>query len=290
MSGNYPDAPGPRMAYDRDGTQVYKIDQSSVVTQASATEIKNMNDEDDATSMATTYGSSGATVWIFPETRDLKGFYFAVVASFGGVQMSSPVLAVSADTTNGLDGTWTTVSTNGPDLGQVRPTKPGYRTSVATANATGIKAVKLSGVRPTGGISAFTTAHFYGARAATGDRLDLWHPTLNQTLAVTPAFLDWGNRPRGTSATKQFRIKNLSAALTANTITVGVEALTDASPTVVSQTTLSTDGTTFTPTVTIPAIPPGSVSGIITVKQDLLTTAVLSLWTQRLYASAGSWT
>lgn len=280
MAGNYPDPPAARMAYDRDGTQVYQITGSGVISQRTTAEMKLWNGEAlNGPSFNT--GGGGYEVVIFPELRDLKAIAISyTLGQGGGIQAAQS----SADTTTGLDGTWNTITT--PAAGAV--TKEAMRNSISTVVANGIKAIRFS---LTLGLSSFAVAymHLYGQPSANTDRLEFWHPTLDQPLAQTPAWLDWGNRPEGSVATKQFRIKNRSTSLTASPITVGIEALTDSTPTYISQHDFSYNGGAYGPTVTIPSLVPGEISQLFTIRQTLLSNATLGLWTQRVYADAGAW-
>lgn len=282
MAGAYPDIPGPRMAYDRDGTQIYQWENGTLTP--AALPATGLNDE---TLGAWNVGLANKWIaFIFPEPRDLVGY---LLGARHNSTLSAPSWQSSKDTTNGIDGTWTSYGAATIDANMAMD----YRTAIQPASVTAAKAIKFNiiwgGVGTNGGAN-LDGFHLYGQPSATGDRLEFWHPTLNQSLNATPAWFDWGNRPRSTSATKQFRIKNLSTILTASGITVGVEALTDASPTFVSQHTFSLDGgSTFSPTVTISSLSPGQFSPVITVKQDLSASAALSLWAQRFYANAGSW-
>jgi hypothetical protein len=65
--------------------------------------------------------------------------------------------------------------------------------------------------------------------------------------------------------------------------------MTDTTPTVVGQHMLSTDGTTFTSTITIPDLAPGAISGVLTLRRTTPSDAVLSVWDLRLSAVAASW-
>jgi hypothetical protein len=279
MAGNYPDPPFNRMAWDRDGSQAYQLanDGLSVARALTSTEIRQLNNETPEGAVLFA-GSAFYIVVLFPELRDLQAIMLAAVNN-------TSVIQTSADTTNGVDGTWTTITTT-----QAADNPVAYRTTIQTETATGVRAVRIlnSAIAFSSG---FYTLHLYG-HPSTGqnlDRLEWWHPTLDQSLILTPAHLDWGNRPRSTTATKQIRLKNFSSVLTANSITVGMEALSDSSPTFVSQHQFSLDNVTFTPTLSISTLAPGDITGIIYVKQTLSSTASLSLWTQRIYADAGAW-
>lgn len=279
MAGNYPDVPGPRIAYDRDGTQGYSLDSGFTTVRGSipAANMQAMNKEDGAGYNALGgYGNVGYCLY-FPILMDITNAFLCTFAL--------GTAAVSADTTNGVDGTWSTITMTNQTF-----TKPNARQQItAVSGATGIKALRFA---VNGGFANSPTVfamHLYGKPSAVSDRLEFWHPTLDQSLNATPALLDWGNRPRGTTATQQFRVKNLSSTLNANSITVGMESLTDASPTYVSQHTFALGAGAFAATATIPSLSPGQISDVVTVQQALSTTAALSLWWQRIYATAGSW-
>jgi hypothetical protein len=282
MAGNYPDAPSWRMAYDRDGTQVFKIDSSLAVTQLTSAQIVALNNENDDTYSVFGTNSSGRLVWIFPELRDLDGFF-----SITGEAPNSMTVSVSSDTTNGIDGTWTTISTAAPWVGT---TKPAYRSYISSTTALAIRAVKMYGSS-----SAFTSwapraVHLYGepVPGANPNRLELWHPTADEKL--TPAYFDWGDVPRSSSADLAFRVKNLSSTMTAGSTRVAMEVLTDASPSVPAQHTLSYAGGSFLAQVNIGDLAPGAISGPLTLRRVTPSNAALSVWTFRVFAESTNWT
>lgn len=272
MAGAYPDFPGPRIAYDKDGSQVYQVSTSNVVTAYSQAQATAWNNETNGGS-----GLGGAYLLIiFPVLMDLVGVYLCA----GGLGAT----IVSSDTTNGIDGTWTTTPTI--PSSPISAISPYYRTQINPVSLSGVKAIKFNALSGQG----IYKVHLYGQPSAVADRLEFWHPTLDQSLNVTPAWLDWGNRPRGTTATKQFRIKNRSGSLTASSITVGMEAPTDSpTPTYVSQHDFSLDGVSYSPTVVVSSLAPGAISAPITVRQTLSASASISLWTQRIYGTVGAW-
>lgn len=290
MAGNYPDAPGPRMAIDLDGTQVYLIDNNTGnVTQATQAQLTALNDETDTPNgAAPTFGlgtsSNGSILVVFPEKRDVVG-YFGSIGSHWGMSGQLNVYT-SVDTTNGIDGTWTA---GGTTNWQNTAIKPGYR-SPQTVTWNAIKAIRF-GPKQQGGLDdvLVDAIHIYGTRTAgeNPDRLVMWHPTLDQRLGG--ADLDWGNAPRSSSADKTFRVKNLSATKTATTITLSVDCLSDTTPSVAAQHLLSTNGSSFTATASIASLAPGVISNVVTVRRNTPVDAVLSLWTARVKASATSW-
>lgn len=289
MAGNYPDAIGPRIPYDRDGTVgiLYNISNGSITQQSQAV-LTGINDE---SSGGTSWGfSSNYAYWsgfIFPEPIDLIGYFIA----HGGnsYQWSFGAIQTSTNTTNLSDGTWTQIAANHAFNSSASPT---YRTGQVSLAASGIKAIRFYNSPGGGSISlSWTVMHLYGKPSATSDRLELWHPTLDQPLSQTPAYLDYGDVARGTGAvTRDFRIKNLSTTLTANNITVGAEALTDSgAPTYVSQTQFQYNGGGYAPTVVLGTLAPNTISLPFTAQLTTTGSSTLGVWAQRYYAQAGSW-
>jgi hypothetical protein len=292
MAGFYPDVPAPRIAYDRDGTVGFFSPTwgPSTVTQLVSADMRNWNDENDSTSLTNsglpTFGGATniTTGLIFPELRDVLGYY---IVSIWGVT----AIQTSVDSTNGTDGTWVTAVANAADAGS---TVPAYRTGINAVSWLGIKAirfqqsVKQSNEHP-------RTLHLYGVISNnTGlDKLRTWHPTLDEPLddntSADGAFFDWGDVARGTTQDRAFRIKNNSATLTANSIVLSPEVLTDTSPTVASQMTLS-DGGAFTGSLNIGSLAPGVISPVITLRRTIASNATLSLWAGRININPGSWT
>lgn len=273
MAGFYPDVPANRFAYHLDGTKVFGLDASNVLTELTAAQTAIMNDED---SDWQTIGPFVALIFIFPELRDISGYYFD---DFWGV--ASGALQSSTDTTTGLDGTWTSIVN--PWLKQVTVDPlPTYRTAISPATAGSIKALKFnfasSSIRP-------AAVHLYGSIPATSnpDRLIFWEPTNN--VATTGAYFDWGDVVQGTSQTKQFRIKNNSSTLTANSINLSTGAETFA-----MSVTFSTDNVTYNASINIGNLAPGALSSVLYVKRTVPAAEPLRIQACRMKASAGSWT
>jgi hypothetical protein len=283
MAGNYPDAPSWRMAYDRDGTQVYIINSSNVITQQTSGTILSLNDDGDTQVAIQSTNATNSLVFIFPELRDLDGFLH-----MGSGGPSSITVSVSADTTNGLDGTWTTIGTAQPIGGAVKPL---YRTSIVSTTVLAIRAFKIRGVTGASNTWSVSAVHLYGepVPGANPNRLELWHPTLDEKLP--PAYFDWGDVPRSSSADRTFRVKNLSGSMTAGSVRVAMESLTDTTPSVVAQHTLSYNGGTFLAQVNIGDLAAGAISGPLTLRRVTPSNAVLSLWSFRVFAESSTvWT
>lgn len=285
MAGTYPDVPGPRLPYDRDGTQVYiYVASNGTSTQQGQSVIDDLNDEDSGGTIGF-FPAGQYVIFVFPQPMDIVGYAVSWHSELGGGLQQSGGIDYSTDTTNFQDGTWTAM-TNPPNTAE----PIGLRTNIQTTNITNVKAIRMQG---TGGVwmSRPSVVHFYGTpTSSTGDRLVFWHPTLDQPLSQTPAFFDYGDVTRdAVDIVRDFRLKNISASLTANTITVGSEAFTDASPTYISQTQFRYNGGGYASTASLPSLAAGTISQTFSVKFDISASAALGLWTQRYYAQAASW-
>ncbi len=283
MAGLYADAPAAKVMYDRDG--------SNVVYWASGAGANNPTELGGAATIVlnseggtgynnnTQYGTPGLAV-IFPELMDIVGYYV-----YFGDRVNPANVATSVNTTNGYDGTWVAQSAtvNGATF-----------RSIIAVTWSGIKGVRFSNYQGNGisNSSQFNNVHFYGqpssaSLTATPTRLRLWNPTLNQLLSA--AAFDYSDASRTYTFDKTFRVKNVSATLTANSVLLSTAALTDTSPTVLSQLSVS-QGSGYATTQTITSLAPGAISAVCTLRFVAASNAVVGLWRQRLIASAGSWT
>lgn len=286
MAGFYPDVPSPRMAYDIDGTIMAVVFPSGSITTRSASECRNMNDE--AFDQPELIGKNTAYLtFIFPQFRDIT-HYSLWGGNLGG---NNGRITTSSDTTNGYDGTWTDHGT----YALVNANKAALREEMKPLTVSGVKAIRF-GVTGNlnGGSQRPGLVHLYG-RLATGetpDRLRIWHPTLDEPLddntSADGAHLDWGDTTQGTTADKQFRIKNNSTTLTANSVALTTEVLSDTTPALGAQLTYS-DGGSFATSITIGTLAPGAISPVLTVRRATDAAANLGLWWLRTVAEAGSW-
>jgi hypothetical protein len=288
---NYPDAPAARMAYDRDGTQTYLTQYSGSTSALTNVEVQGLNNEADDEYYHFPNGTGNAYIFMaFPELRDLAGYFFNWAPgnpSYVGISQ----IASSVDSTTGVDGTW--VAFPSPAINYIQ-TKPNYRLLIQPITRTAIKMVRFTvttGQQNSLGACAWRTIHLYGKKSAqTSNAVTLWHPTLDQPLSDFPTWLDWGDIPRGSGAvTKTFRVKNTSATLIAQGISVSANALTDTSaPTMISQYSFALGGGYQTP-LGIGDLAPGAISGVISVRLNLDITTQLGLWSQRLLAVPTAW-
>lgn len=274
MAGFYPDVPGNRFAYHADGTQMYLKDSLNNLTQLSTDDLSKLNDEDND-SAATGDVDAKTLIVIFPEMRNFTGYYIDCDSSAGA-------LKTSTDTTNGLDGNWTTVAANFNIRAPSDPV-PDYRTS-ATAVAGGVvKAISFSFGDPSFS-SVINVLHLYGTVPLTEnpDRLIFWEPVNDNATSGT--YFDWGDLAQGTVSTKQFRIKNNSSTKTASSITLSSTAVTFA-----MTVELSTDGTNYASTINIGDLAPGTISSVLYVRRTVPAAEPLRPQALYLQASATTW-
>lgn len=299
MAGFYPDVPAPRLAYDRDGTVGFVIDLSTnSVSQMSAGNLVTLNDESSGSILLINAGNSTmdyAYGLIFPELRNIIG-----VRNFhsGFGQTGGGSLQYTTNSSNGVDGTWTSIGATGYSDVTTGFSSTVLRTGITAISMLGVKGFRIRrNVGPNFGANSWyaLTLHLYGSISAgqTPDRLRMWHPALDEPLddntSADGAYLDWGDVVRSTTQDRTFRVKNNSSTLTANSINIAASALTDAAPTLITQYTFS-DGGAFGASVTVTSLSPGAISGVITVRRTTPSNAALSLWTLRITADPGSWT
>lgn len=276
MAGNYPDVPAPRFAWDEDGCSVVTYDSTTgpIIAEYPAGDavLVSLNDE----GQGAVVDNRIYLVVVFPELRDISAYYLLGTKAVTKIESST-------DTTNGLDGTWVTEVTGGESASGTT----NMRDDIKTLSATGIKALRFHGAS---GMD-WQVIHLYG-EIATGespDRLQFWHPTLDEE--IDGAYFDWDDVARGESTDRDVRIKNNSSTLTAESVSVGVEALTDSTPSFAGSHTFSTDGgSTFGATASLGNLAPGGISSVFTVRRATTTDAQLSLWWARFTATATAWT
>lgn len=305
MAGFYPDVPDNRMAYDVDGSRVVGLTTQGTIlefSQLQAEGLQNENTEQVHNGSTTQPGRSMVAV-IFPELRNLSGWVY-----YENYDDSRPSgtrrVQVSADTTNGADGTWTTIHTYGSGDGGGAETNLArnvingsqrvrelYRTQIRSASEVNVRGVRVGIEVATGrlDILRFAALHLYGSPSDTTDVDRLFFIETGSTNNVAPAFFDFGDVPRSSTATKTFRIRNASNSLTANSITLSRTVLFDGTPTVSGDFQFSSDGTTWSNTLSIGNLAPGTNSGTLHIRRSTAANAELGVWALRLHADASSW-
>jgi hypothetical protein len=278
------------MAYDIDGSTLYFYDSNNgAITILSGTSVKALNDESDSTSLNIGGSSTSVPIYygvLFPELRNINGYYI-VWQNEGGNQPPNQI-QYSTNTNNGADGTWT----NYGAAAYQGSTQPYYRSNIASMLVSGVKAVRFNlGVPiPFGWSYNLYTFHLYGQQAsgANPDSLRIYNAAGTAELSTV---LDEGDIAQSAVATTGFTVANTSSTKTATTITVSCTALTDASPSLIPQFTLSSDGgSTYHSSITISSLAPGAVSSVLYVQDTVSSTAETSVWALRMIASAASFT
>lgn len=279
MAGNYPDVPSWRMAYDRDGTAGIRFNGSfGAVASLTPTEMANLN-LDTVTNVPVVTSNQWLAL-VFPEDRDIDAV-FAQKANSGSVVQ----VQTSPDTTNGIDGTWTNLIADYPDIAS--PLITDRRTAIQSGTVLAVRGIRfwITG----GGGDGLGRVQLFGeiSPGENPNRLSIVKAALDER--IDPAYLDWGNVPRSSTADKTFRIKNLSSTLTAHSIRVALEALSDTAPSVSAQHVLSFGGGSFLAQVNIGDLAPGAISGVVTIRRVTPSDAALGLWWLRTFAEADSW-
>ncbi len=221
---------------------------------------------------------------IFPELRDVVGQY--VTDAFNSIA-GTMTYWTSTDTTTGMDGTWTQQTVTG-SAGYNGPNPDSYRTDILTVSWLSVKSVQLLTTGADYGMR-INTWHLYGQPSSgqNPDSLRVWQPTTN---AEVTGPLDFGDVTQGSINVQQFRIANISSTYTANgPITISAETLYDATPSLIPQFTFSTDGTTYSSSITLSSLAPGAVSSVLYVQDNTSSSAELGPWALRIVAIPASW-
>lgn len=292
----YTALPDRRMPYDIDGTVVgFRESQNQNWTEGIAGwftggQLAEMNDADAVTAVGSSVSNEVWKLWWwFPEQRTLTalGMYFGVVGGFGAVTVS-PILQGSNDTSNGMDGTWEQASLPSGFPAYSQETVTDYwRSTIRPVSFTGAKKVLRwlggqTGPSAQGGtfLEAF---HLYGAKAGGQTPDDIVFINHDDTPGVEyTAPEDFGDRPLGTTAVRQWRIKNVSPTKTANAIILQCND-TDFS--------ISEDSVTWVVTINRATLVPGAESPTYYVRCTTPAAGnLLGPRFARIVATVGSWT
>lgn len=291
MAGSYPDVPGYRFAYDKDGTTILlsKGDNTGAPVfmplQYSPTPATLLNKSMGtgvvyATNYWLAWPSGHYMTFFFPENRNITGYYINI-GNASGVNPSFNKIQTSSDATTPLDGTWTTLidpyvyTQGGGDM------SPDYRTNIQSVNWQNIYCLKICmGDQP-------RAIHLYGSIATTEspDRLRI----VDMSGDDIAAQFDYGDIRQRNNSTKQFRVVNNSSTKIANNITITMDTNPNASPSLIGQYQLSTDNVAFANAINIGNLNPGQSSGTLYLRDTIANNAQLGPWSVRLTASANTW-
>lgn len=294
QQGFYRDPPNRRMAYDEDGSLVVYLETNGDITQTSGAQRIALNDEDSIqTHNNGLFGVVGPyIVMIFPELRDISHSYRNLDPSGGRTSMGFNY-EVSANTTNGLDGTWTT---SAPFTAWAESTSPNFRgdnlTIVGSSGSKGIKHHMGNGA--TYSAASWRQWHIYGVKSAgqTPHRIDFCDSGGNELLID----FDYGDQPRSSDRTwgpsttynqsSALYLKNRSSTKQATEVNVTFEVLATDFNNFLG---LSKDNITFGTTINYTTINPQQVVGPIYVKHSPTIAAALGVKAARLQVAVGTW-
>jgi hypothetical protein len=208
-----------------------------------------------------TPGSGGPTtnffiVVLFPELRDLTGILVAMTGTLG-----TPTMSSSPDTTNGLDGTWSTVTITGTSA--VLTNTDWWRSTLPatlTNNITGIRGLRIL-VQLSSGAGQFNILrglHIFGAKTSGQTADDIQFLNSDGSTVSTKDF-DYGDSAAGGAITDTtIYVKNQSGTKTANNV---VLSLVGSNPT---DFTISTDGgSTFFTSRTLTSLAAGATQAVV---------------------------
>lgn len=222
----YSAIPDRAIPYHIDGSVIKIINATTgVVKSFSSAEMLEMNDYD-YTNTTFTSGYEHYLVVFFPELRDIHAFFGVLSVPDYAPAYHSPVamdhLEWSADTTNGLDGTWTAATVSG-GYPVVTCLLDDWRKGIKLVTGiAGAKAIRCKTGDASHRMDGVYILHLYGHKTAGQTPDDIIFLDAENSDAEFAADLDFGDRPAGTSLIRQIKVRNTSATLTANTLVVTV--------------------------------------------------------------------
>jgi hypothetical protein len=268
----YPTISARRIPYDLDGSTVgYRVSAgveinlatlfgNGVSTWITGANLTAFNGESRGHTIGyTNNGYPMFGVWIFfPELRNVTriGFQYPLVSNYA---ISEHKIQGSADTTNGIDGTWEDATYTLP-TSNLNHLDNWRDNTFAVAFSGAVKCVRVGHRNQTAYASQMQVCaiHLYGTKAAGETTNDLIFTDTSGTELT--ALKDWGDRPEGSTATYSFKVKNVGAsACTGITIT--------SSNTTLTMSWLSGSG--FTDELTIASLGADSLSDTIYVRHTL---------------------
>ena len=222
----YPTIASRAIPYHNNGSVVKIIDTTAgLIKTLSAANMEELNDEDltVVATDATTAASTTYTVMFFPEKTDVKAIYaICTRGTDTATYYTFKTLQGSADTTNGLDGTWT-AATCTPNAGV--SDIDGWRKNIATVtDCNDVVAIRFLHDIPNPTITAsgyLRILHVYGNKNTGETANDILFLDALDSDAEFTADLDFGDRPSETSTQWQIKLQNASS-LTASTVDVAV--------------------------------------------------------------------
>ena len=288
----YPTLPGRRFEYDVGGGSVYfGNDVNDITTPLTSEQMALLNGIGNTSAVISrdvTLSEVIRTVWVFlPERYVIAGLGMIHKLSTSGDGCSISV-AGSADSTNGLDGTWINATLPNGSVPVNMIDDDVWRDSIQPCTfSEAIKVLRVRYFSSYGGIGGsrvyIYALHIYGVKAAGEVPDDILF--LDDDASGDPEFirdLDFGDRPEGTTVTHRIKLRNSSTTKIANNLTL---SLIDA------DFTFSMDeGVTWVTGATITSLAPQGTSGSILIKNTIPPpTQMLGPRAPRFEVTIGSW-
>ncbi len=274
----YPEPPGRRLAWDIDGSLLNGWqDGEGTPNTASQGSMTAINSE--ANYRWRGFPDIESWGWIsivFPDYRDISGIFVCDSKWSNYANDRSDAVEVSTDTTNGIDGNWTQIYANLPNISGVQT----WRTQITPLSATDVLGIRYRRFR---WIDDVGNIHVYGenGNAASRDKLEI--------KASGPWDIDsvwnYGNVERDHTSVTKFYVSNTSQTLTAIQVGISVESLTGPSG---SWYSFSADDTVYTSTIDLGDITHGNYKEFY-VKQILPGDTAIGPASARMRAEASVW-
>lgn len=290
MAGIYPDVPSRRHAYDVDGSVFLYLQKTSFSNAAvgtlpptayaeNQTVLDSLQSEDMADSVNTGYVDSSWFTILFPEKREIDGIWFQHTNKSGGSMWST----YSLNSTNGIGGTWTSLTYVG-ELGI--PGADAYRQDITSKAVSNVKALMVAHYAGAQDSQYCYGLHIYGTitPGETPDRLIFLDTLFGD--AVFTKVLDYGDVPRGQTSSRTFKVKNNSSTKQANTVQVTAE---DVYLGAGSWYTFSDDDVSYQATFPVGNLGTGATKTLY-IKQIVPDAAVPGPFAARIKANQASWT
>ena len=288
----YPTLPGRRFEYDVGGASVYYGNDINDITTPLTSEqmalLNGIGNTSAVISKDVTLSEVIRTVWVFlPERYVIAGLGMIHKLSTSGDGCSISI-AGSADSTNGLDGTWINATLSNGAIPVNMTDDDVWRDSIQPCTFS--EAIKVLRVRyfssygGIGGSRVFIYAlHIYGVKAAGEVSDDILF--LDDDASGDPEFirdLDFGDRTEGTTVTHRIKLFNSSTTKIANNLTL---SLID-----VDFTFSMDEGATWVTGATITSLAPQGTSASILIKNTIPPPPqMLGPRAPRFEVTIGSW-
>lgn len=300
MAGSYPDLPGRRLAWDADGTIVWRVSDTSAGTawtnvnpNSIVVGVADMDQGNNETEdvWVSEFGQPGVHPYsnfchIFPSPRDIDGWYWGFDIEEAGAGIYA--VQYSQDSTNGIDGTWVNL-TNPAIPPSTWTNEVYYRLGIETQSVSAARCLRwvmYSESDLTGRTMYLHMVHLYGAITPGYVPDQVLFVDASSGLEFATDY-DWGDVPRGTTLERTFKIKNNSSTKTANNTVVDVQSLSGSSNTWY---TLKLGAGSFQSSITITTLTAGSSSDTITLRLTVPSGGALSLGAARVRAIPTTWT